>query len=355
MNHKFKIFITAHVGRKRTQRTQGDGIALLATVISILAVIAGCSRNDVQREPQRREKITIAVTTWPASAPLYIAHEKGYFRDEGLDATLESYESGHLALDDMLSGKSDIAGAADTPIARAVVNGRKLVIVATIAEIERAILLIARKDRGISSPDDLRNKRIGLVAGSAAEFFLHIYLTTSHINPGDVRVVNIAPDKVVNALLGGEVDAVSTWAPHTIMLREKLGRNAQILHDPSLYTMTWNVAARRQFVRENPERIGKFLRAVIRANSFIRDHPGEARALTARKIGAQGALYEKEWQDYSFSASLDQSLILNLEDQSRWMMKKEAGAVRATPNFMEFIFTDGLQAVRPKEVRIIGK
>jgi NitT/TauT family transport system substrate-binding protein len=313
-----------------------------------------CVQND-KKASGPPEKITIGVTSWPASAPLYIAHEKGYFRDEGLDATLAPFESGHLALAAVLAGKSDIAGAADTPVARAAVNGRKLAIVATICEIERSILIIARKDRGISSADALRGKRVGLVLGSAAEFFLHIYLTTHHIPARDVRLVNLAPDKVVDTLLNGEVDAVCTWAPHTIELREKLGSSAQVLHDPSLYTMTWNIAARREFAEDNPERIKKFLRAVIRANSFIREHPEDARAITAEKIGAKGVLYEKEWQEYSFSASLDQSLILNLEDQSRWMIKREPGANRGIPNFMDSIFTDGLKAVSPKEVRISGK
>jgi NitT/TauT family transport system substrate-binding protein len=146
-------------------------MALAVFTLASCVFLFSCVQKDQKAPP---EKITIGVTSWPASAPLYIAHEKGYFRDEGLDPTLESYESGHLALASMLSGKSDIAGAADTPIARAAVNGRKLAIVATICEIERSILIIARKDRGISSADDLRGKRVGLVSGSAAEFFLHI-------------------------------------------------------------------------------------------------------------------------------------------------------------------------------------
>jgi ABC-type nitrate/sulfonate/bicarbonate transport system substrate-binding protein len=332
---------------------------LIRMVLAVVALVVCVSLFSCKQKDQKvagpPEKISIAITPWPASAPLYIAHEKGYFKDEGLEATLESHESGPLAFDAMLSGKYDIAGAADTPIARAAVNGRRFAVVATICEIERPIQVIARKDRGISSADDLRGKRVGLVSGSAAEFFLHIYLTTHHIDPAEVRATSLDPAKVVNALTRGDVDAVSTWAPHTIEAREKLGDNAQILHDPGLYKMTWNIAARREFAEEYPGRIKKFLRAVVRANRFIEEHPEEARAITARKIGAAGALYEREWQDYSFSTTLDQSLIENLEDQARWMIKREAGAVRETPNFMESIFTDGLKTVRPEEVRISGK
>jgi NitT/TauT family transport system substrate-binding protein len=197
--------------------------------------------------------------------------------------------------------------------------------------------------------------RGSVLSRAAPQSFSSISPDDHHIPARDVRLVNLAPDKVVNALLNKEVDAVSTWAPHTIELREKLGSSAQVLHDPSLYTMTWNAVTRREFAKDHPERIRKFLRAIIRANDFIREHPRESRTITAEQIGAKGVLYEKEWQDYSFSASLDQSLILNLEDQSRWMINREPGANRGIPNFMDFIFTDGLKAVSPKEVRISGK
>jgi ABC-type nitrate/sulfonate/bicarbonate transport system substrate-binding protein len=332
---------------------------MLKTLITVLIVVAfllngiiGCSR---EQSAPKHEKITIAVSPWPASTPLYIAHEKGYFRDEGLDATLHSYTSGHLGLDAMLSGKADIATAGDTPIARAAIDSKPVAVVATVSEITSAILIIARKDRGISAPDDLRGKKIGLALGSAAEFFLHVYLTTSYINPKEVRIVNIAADKIVDALLNGEVDAVSTWSPFTIVLREKLGSNALILHDPNIYTMTWNIAATQDFVKTNPERIKRFLRAVIRANSFINEHPDEARTISAKHIGTDSPLFEKEWKAYNFTAVLDQSLILNLEDQARWMIKREAGSARRPSNFMDFIYTDGLNAVQPEAVTIAGR
>jgi len=66
-------------------------------------------------------------------------------------------------------------------------------------------------------------------------------------------------------------------------------------------------------------------------------------------------LYEREWQDYSFAAVLNQSLILNLEDQARWMVRGEAGSARLGPNFLDFIYTDGLQVVQPDAVRIAGQ
>ena len=330
-------------------------IPLLIVLAFLLNGMIGCGPKEEKSAPKQLEKITIAVTPWPASAPIYVAHEKGYFRNEGLDATLHSYISGHLGLDAVLSGKVDLATCGDTPIARAVVDGKPVAVAATISEIGRAIRIIARKDRAIFTPKDLRGKKIGLARGTTADFFLHTYLAVTYINPKDVQVVNIATDKLVDALLKGEVDAVSTWSPFTLVLLERFGSNAVVLDQPSIYIMTWNITVTQQFAKTSPERIKKFLRAIIRANRFIKEHPDEARTISAKHIGTDSPLYEREWPDYDFTAKLGQSLILNLEDQARWMINEEVARGRRPPDFMDYIYTDALEAVQPGAVTIAGR
>ncbi len=329
-------------------------LLLVTFMFALLAVLAGCDRTGEQKPAGEAKKIIVAVGTWPASASVYIAHEKGYFREEGLDATLRNYPAGHLCLAALLSGKADFATSAETPLTRAALEGKPFAVVAIIADIDRAVLIIARKDRGIANVSDLRGKKIGLVAGTAAEFFLHIYLTTSYIDPGEVRVINLAPEKVVDALLTGEVDAVSTWSPYTGILQDKLGGNGVVLHESGLYTMQWIVTVTRDLPRRDPDVITRFLRAIVRANRFITEKPAEARAITAKNCGMEAAALEKEWGNFTMKAALEQPMILALEDQARWMIKKEA-LTRQTPNFLDFIYAKGLKEVQPETVRIAGE
>ena len=326
----------------------GKGTVVLALFAMMLVCMAGCTRTEDAKDV---DKLTLAVTPWPASAPLYIAHDKGYFEDEGLDVTFQSCVSGHLGLDAVLAGKADLATAGETPIALAAMEGKLFSVIATICEIDRAILIIARTDRGISGPHDLRGRRVGVVEGTTADFFLHIYLITSYVDPNDVTIVPIVADRMVDVLLNGEVDAVSTWTPHTIILQDRLGDNALVLHDSDIYTMTWNLVAAQNFVKSHPECIVKFLRAVVRADRFIAEKPEEARAIASMAIGTERAQFEKKWEDLRFATVLKQSLIVNLEDQARWYRKRRPGDGRA-PDFTHFIHTDGLKAVRPERVGI---
>ena len=197
------------------------GIAALRLAITALAVLvslAGYGRAPAREPGERSKNVAVAVTTWPADAALFVARDKGYFDDEGIDAAFLPNASGHLGLGALLSGEVDFATSGETPIARAAVEGKRFAVIATISEIDHAIVVVARRDRGVSTPYDLKGKRVGLVAGTTAEFYLDIFLTTLRIDPKKIRVVSLAPEEIVEALASGEVDAVSTWEPHTTAL-----------------------------------------------------------------------------------------------------------------------------------------
>lgn len=315
---------------------------------------SGCRQEDISAERQK-EKVSVAAPKRPGSTPFYVGLDQGFFRDEGLDVTLKPVTTGQMGLEAVLSGKADATGAADTPIARSVVKGDPIAVIATIAEIQQAVAIIAKKESGIGGPDDLKGKAIGVTRGTGAEFFLHIFLVTNNIRPTEVRMVDIEPNKIVDALLKGEVEAVSTWSPYKLVLLEKLGSNAVLLTDPALYLQTFNIATTHDFAASNPETLKKLLRGVIRAVEFIRNNPTESLAMMSKHVGTKSVLYRKEWPDYSFTTILDQSLVLNLEDQARWILSQSPGDLRKTPNFIDFIDANPLAAVQPHAVRIFGR
>jgi len=301
------------------------------------------------------ENITIALSHSPATASLYIAKDNGYFREEGIVPVFNPYPSGHMALDAVLSGKAVLATVGDTPFVQSILGGNPAVLVATICRINRAIAIVARRDRGISTHGDLRHKTIGRDPDTTADFFLDIYLMTHYIDPTEVTLVDLSPDRIVDTLLKGEIDAVSTWSPHIFELQTTLGDNFLVLDDPDIYTMTWNVVTTRDLVRIHSDLLEKFLRALLKANEFIESSPARARAIAAKHIGDYGRFFANEWKNYSFTLTLDQSLILNLEDQARWMLKEKGRSTVRIPNFLDAISPRSLSHLSPELVRIVGE
>ncbi|MGO9614513.1 MAG: nitrate ABC transporter substrate-binding protein, partial [Dissulfurispiraceae bacterium] len=59
------------------------------------------------------------------------------------------------------------------------------------------------------------------------------------------------------------------------------------------------------------------------------------------------------WEIVTPVVRLDQALLVDLEDQTRWVLKNNLAKRSDMPNYLDFIYVDGLQAVKPEAVRLV--
>ena len=62
---------------------------------------------------------------------------------------------------------------------------------------------------------------------------------------------------------------------------------------------------------------------------------------------------ETGWAQNQYSLSLDQSLVLAMEDETRWMIENDMTNATAVPDFRKYLYSDGLESVRPGSVNIL--
>jgi len=89
----------------------------------------------------------------PHSGLVHIAEAKGYSAEEGLTATIKTVLTGHEAITQVLRGEVDVGSTAETPIARALAEGKQPKIIATIFSSRWSSGIVVRKDYGILNPD----------------------------------------------------------------------------------------------------------------------------------------------------------------------------------------------------------
>jgi NitT/TauT family transport system substrate-binding protein len=301
----------------------------------------------------QREKITIAYSTSANSILMYIAFAKGYLAEEGLDAAPQPHAFGKLALNSVIEKKADLATVADTPIMFAVMNGRKITTLATIQTSNHNHAIIARRDRGIAKPADLKEKKVGVTLGTNADFFAYSFLLAHGIDKGKVKIVDMRPDEMAKALGNGRVDAVSVFNPALKLLEKDLGNKGITFFGESFFTETFCVVAEQEYVKAHPETIKKVLRALIRAETFVQQRPVEAQRIVTDFIKIDSKLLAEIWDDFRFRVALDQALLVNLEEQTRWAIKNRLTVHRVVPNYLDYIYTDGLYATKPEAVRMI--
>jgi NitT/TauT family transport system substrate-binding protein len=237
--------------------TTGAGIATTAVAMIATLVIgfSGPGCKPVQKQAGPREKVAIAYSTASNAILVYIAFANGYFAEEGLEATPQPHAFGKLALNAVLEGTADIATVGDTPIVFSVINGKKITTLASIQTSNRNEAIVARRDRSITKPADLKGKHIGVTLGTTADYFADSFLLAYGIERKQVTFIDMRPDEMAAALDKGKVDAVSTFNPTVKQLEKRLGNRGTVFYGESLYTEIFCVAAGQEYVKKNPETI----------------------------------------------------------------------------------------------------
>ncbi len=325
---------------------------IAAVALAMGCILAACSRTE-QKPAGPPEKVTIAISATTDAVLAEVALVKGLFRQEGLEPTVHLFPYGKPALEDMLAGKADFATVAETPVMFAIMKGERIAIIATIQTSKTGNAMLARRDRGILAFGDLKGKKIGATLGTTSEFFLDAILGVHGISRGDVKVVDLKADAMADALARGDIDAISTFAPYTYFTQKKLGERAVTFQDNNIYRWNFNVAASQDMIHKNPEKVKKVLSALVKAEDFVRQNPAESQKIVVDFSRIEPGIVHDVWADASFAVTLDQALVLALEDESEWAI--EHGLISATkvPNYLDYIYRTGLLSISPKAVRIL--
>lgn len=328
----------------------------VGAVVGVVALGFGGYAWFGQKQVTPRDKITIAIPGEPLNALLIIAKELELFSREGLDVMVkDEYSSGTgaRALEGMLAGDVDVITAADTAIVFKSFERQDFRIVASHGSSDNDPRIVARKDRGITKLSDLRGKRIGTPKGTTMHFFLHVLLVKNGIPEKDALISHKKLEELPSALANAEFDAISVREPYVSQAAKLMGGNAIVFTEPGLYVKTLNVVALDNFIKEKPEAIRKLLRALMRAEEFTMKEPNQALKIVANRLKLGESEMAALRPDLDLRVSLDQRLLLSLEDQARWAIKNKLTDRTATPNYLNFIYLDGLNAVRPERVKII--
>jgi NitT/TauT family transport system substrate-binding protein len=323
----------------------------MMVLFTFVVCAASCSKQERPAEPKK--KVTVGVASATLSAPVFIAYEKRFFSDEGLDVVLKLYPSGKKAMEGMFAGEVDLATVADTPIVLASFAREDYVILATFVHSYDDVKVLCRKDRGIIRPADLKGKRIGTSLMTSAHFFIHVYLVEHGIRKSEVNVIDVPPQELPEALRHGKVDAVAIFEPYAYQAEKALPGNVVRLPKSSLYRETFNLVAMKKFAMDNLEGLKRILKAVDRSIEFIHRNRKESISLLAGATAVNETLLVSVWSDFIYGLSLDRSLLTSMEDEARWAMRNRITEVKKIPNYLDYIYLDAMKAVRPESATII--
>lgn len=297
-------------------------------------------------------RTTLVTTNAPFSAATLLAESRGWFREAGVDVILVERPSGRVALGDLTDGHGDFATAAETPIMFALLKATPIKVIATLGVSFDNTTLVGRRDRGIETSEDLPGHRVGYAPGTNSQYFLDTFLEYRGHKQDSIERIPLKPDEMIAALKEGKVDMIACWSPLNHHAVEALGDNGQELRIGAIYRWSWNLVARNEELANGP--LAPLIIAALRraTDEILRDPHTCARELSSR-IGMPADKLAAVWKQTSFDVTLDQSLLLNLEQQARWAMASGLTDQKEVPNFLGGISSQALRTFDPEIVTLV--
>lgn len=293
-------------------------VTLLICVICALCFLVGCNRQ--------KDVGTFKYVGLKVYDPVYVAKDKGFFAEEGLNVEIVDTVAGGATAVQMVSS-GDVQGALLSTMA--LINARSSGLpVVGVADIQSAFdespleEFYVRKDSGIKSIEDLKGKKIAInLVKSSFHYTWLMALENAGMKESDVTFVNLSFDQQQAALERGDVDAIGLMQPYTKKARES--KKLTMLFDAT------DVFGERQFceifinsvwANNNEEQAKKFVAGIVKAIEWIENNQAEAKQIISKYTGIDVEYID----DYKFQPN---GMVVEA-DAAYWLdyMKRVEGA-----------------------------
>lgn len=158
--------------------------------------------------------LTMASNPFVGLAPFYVAMDKGFFKDCGLDFSMVDFDDSSASCSALLAGKVDLAYTTldAAIIAESQYDEDMLNVTAIVDESAGADGILVKND--INSIADLKGKKVGVSINQTSHYLLMQALETAGLTDADVDLVNMTSSDAGVSFISGDLDAAVTWEPY---------------------------------------------------------------------------------------------------------------------------------------------
>jgi PAS domain S-box-containing protein len=217
-------------------------------------------------------------------AGYYAAIEQGYYREAGLDVSVNSIRPSVDAVEEVVSGRAQY-GVARGELLLYRLHGKPVVALATIFQ-HSAVIMLARQDSGIRSPRDMIGRRVMLRKGDSAAEYIATFKSVG-VSLDQVQVLPASYD--VQDLVDGKTDVLNAYITNEPFILEERNIPSVVIrpidygvdfYGDTLFTSESELAS-------HPDRIKAFREASIRGWEYALSHREEIINLLIEKYGVE--------------------------------------------------------------------
>ncbi|MBM3572839.1 MAG: hypothetical protein FJX52_10875 [Alphaproteobacteria bacterium] len=281
------------------------------------------------------------------------------WRKAGLDPQITVFTTGRLGLEAMLSGQTDFAISTDTPFIYAAMRGLRPMVVAAYSRSTGGAPICVRNDR-IKTPQDFKGKTIATPTGAGGHFYLTRYLDFHKIALREVKIINMSPADGINALVRGDVDALS-WDRGASNAAVERGQGKISIVDTSeaekYFRQHCLMIANEKIVKEQPETCRLVVRALKSAVDFMKTNQEKVIEIVAARTKTSAAETKIGVADFDPVMLFDDLLLRDMAVQSEWafenkLAQRPSGGPDMAAFYRSHLHFEGMRAEVPGGVKL---
>ncbi len=240
--------------------------------------------------------------------PMYVGADKGFFKQHGVEVRLKIVNTGTDMVGAMQRREVQIGDMSVTTFLKARHSGEPFRVIgiimsdATRDNADEPLAIVARKDSGIRTVEDLKGKRVGLAQAQTSDEYFKMVLARRGMKYEDVTIQNImAPPALAPALKEGKVDAVVSWEPFNTVVLETVPDSYVVLRGGGHLSYIMVATAHEPTIQNNPQVVRNFVAGLAMASQYTRKNRNEAVEIFAKFVpGTNLAVARKAVQHISY-------------------------------------------------------
>lgn len=260
---------------------------IAASTAALLAVtaLAGCGSASSSNSADK-STIAIGVEPWLGYAPWYIAEKKGFFKDQGITATITNFDTDADMNAAIAAGKIQAGNVGTQSALQMLENNVDVSVLMVLDASETADAIISNGD--ITSVADLKGQSVAYEEGSTSDVLLNYALDEAGMSIDDIKKVPMSASSAGTAVIAGKVPAAVTYEPYITEAKEK-APNLKVVYTPSEKEglISDVLVVRNDYIKSNPDQLTKLLKTWNQSIDFYNDNTDEGQEIIATAIGSK--------------------------------------------------------------------
>jgi len=290
-------------------------------------------------QKQVKNTIKIGYQAINKTLPVWVAQEKGFFKDAGLDVELQLMSSGNLGIEAVVKGDLQVQYSPGyLPVLQALsVSPDKFKIFSNeINQNQDWDGVYSLKENSVKNLSDLTNKKIGVIPGSASTSYIKHKLQQIGLDQNKVEYIQLSPQDQITALKSKQIDSLFATEPNKTIL--ELDPSVQKISKSIFYENPDAVIAvniiNQDFLSNHPEDAKKIIKVLDQAQEYVKNNETESRKTISKYMKVNDEVANKMvLVNFTKSNQIDEQ---NLKKYSLFL--KEIGELKQIPELGNVVY-----------------